>query len=128
MFLKWNWPGIFWAFLILILCSLPGSEIPEVPFLFDEFDKVVHFILYFVLAALLYRGLVNQNKYKLANQIILFMVFVICAFYGGIIELYQGFFIPERSADFYDFIADVAGCFFGLVVCKKIKLKFLQID
>jgi VanZ family protein len=119
MFLKWNWPGILWAFFIFFLCSLPGNDVPKVQFLFEDFDKVAHFGLFFILSALMYRGFRKQNSFLILYQFPCFLITVFCIIYGGGIELYQGYFVPDRSADVYDLIADIIGGIFSLILLKK---------
>jgi VanZ family protein len=119
MFLKWNWPGILWAFFIFFLCSLPGNDVPKVQFLFDDFDKVAHFGLFFILSALMYRGFTKQNSFSVLSQFPYFIITLFCILYGGGIELYQGYFVIDRSADKYDLVADIMGCIMSLTFLKK---------
>ena len=120
MFLKWNLPGIIWAFFIGYLCSLPGDEIPEVAFLPEGFDKAVHFGLFFILAILMSRGFKNQNNYLVLKKYALPIILLFCIFYGGVIEWFQGNFLIGRAADVYDWIADTVGAGFGMVFFNKI--------
>lgn len=39
--------------------------------------------------------------------------------YGGLIELYQGFLLPDRMADWADFAANCAGAIAGWVWVKR---------
>ena len=76
-----------------------------------HFDKVGHFIAFFVLAACLDLG----SKLK----VILAVVFL--ASYGIVVEFIQDS-IPGREASFADVIADVAGVLFYYFIFKKTAL------
>lgn len=65
---------------------------------FAHFDKVVHFGIFALLAALLWKG------FKLAPL----SAFILLGIYGGGIELVQHYF-TRRQGDWYDFAADMAG-------------------
>ena len=113
-FLKYNWPGISWALLILVLSSIttPSFRIPD---LFDLFapDKVAHFFFYGMYVVLFVRGFSNMppGNWWSRNQfsIPLFSGIV----YGGLIELYQGYILTNRVADYVDFIANCIGAVLG---------------
>ena len=112
-FIKHNWPGISWALFIFILSSIspPSFKIPD---LFDLFapDKVVHFFFYAILVILLTRGFrqmppgrIVRNQFSIA--------FFSSAIFGGLIELYQGFFLSDRTGDWVDFLANCVGATIG---------------
>jgi|WetSurMetagenome_2_1015567.scaffolds.fasta_scaffold593733_2 VanZ family protein len=108
--------SLIWALLILVLCSIPGSSIPKVRwFNIPNLDKIVHFLLYFPLAFFL------GAEFDLSKKTILritgpLIVMLIIALYGGLIEILQGKFFINRSADILDFLADVIGGLTGLTV------------
>ncbi len=57
-FIKYNSPSLLWALAILIMCLLPGKDIPGLGIF--EFDKIVHFIIYLLLALMMYYGWKKQ--------------------------------------------------------------------
>jgi hypothetical protein len=86
--------AIFWTIGIFIGCAMPGSDLPKVP-LFPNFDKLVHFIFFFVFMALWY--LVLQKNYIAQN---IFLFILLNAFlYGYALEFYQKFCVEGRSFD-----------------------------
>ena len=113
-FFHYNWPGISWALLILILSTItpPALEIPD---LFDLLapDKIAHFLFYAVFVILFTNGFSkmptgtrwsrNQFSIPLIGGII----------YGGLIEIYQGYILTNRTADYVDFIANCIGSLLG---------------
>ncbi len=99
---KTNYLIIIWiAFIIFVsFVRIPQGEGPQ---LFPYTDKVVHLFLYFILGILL--------SSKNTNPLWLWLF---AAFLGGSIEILQGLLTSYRSADFWDFMADMAGFAIGL--------------
>lgn len=104
-------PGFAWAIVILVLCGIPGRDIPHISFLeLLSFDKFVHALIFFILYFLLYRAFIKGNiAFTFERRIVLFFM---CIVYGGLLEVMQGLLFEERSADVFDFIANS----FGVIV------------
>lgn len=120
IFLKYNWPGISWALFILILSSITPPTI-YVPDFFDLFgpDKIVHFFFYGILVILLTRGfykMENENYFRNKFSIAFFS----SAIFGGLIEIYQGTILTNRTGDWVDFLANCIGATIGLIYVKII--------
>jgi VanZ family protein len=115
---KMKW-ALLWAVLIFILCAIPGHDIPHVSFLeLLEFDKFVHAGIFFVLMLFTTRGFLLQREGSSLSRNAKLIALLICVSYGGALELMQGAFFVERTADIYDFIANsfgamVAGIFYN---------------
>jgi len=126
MFFKYNKWAMFWALFILILCGIPGRDIPHSSFLeLLNFDKFVHAALFFVLVSLMVRGFVLQTDFSWLQRSSQLFAFVICIVYGGSLEILQGTLFEERSADAMDFIANSFGCVLGLILYNPIQNKLL---
>ncbi len=97
--------AILWTILIIIGCSLPGSDIPKLN-LIEHFDKLVHFTFFFAFFILWY--LYFHHKKHIIISLIL-----ISASFGFLIEWYQLHFVAGRSFDVWDGIADTIGAIFG---------------
>ena len=131
MFLKHTKWAMLWALLILILCGIPGRDIPHISFLeLLSFDKFVHAGIFFVLIALTIRGFYLQTTFNKVQKSAKLVSFLICVSYGGLLELMQDAVFAERSADVYDFVANSFGCLVGLFLYhwmeKKILIKFMK--
>ena len=116
-----NLPTILWALVILILCGMPGKDVPHISFLeLFQFDKLVHATIFFVLVIFALRGfrLQAKNKYLKTNAAMIAVASSVA--YGGILEILQGTIFSERSADIFDFIANSFGCFVALLLYPKI--------
>lgn len=115
---KYLLPVILWSLIILWLISIPGSNMPKTPLLaIPHFDKLVHFGIFAVFAFLLNYGLGKQAAvFCQKHQYIISLL--IGGVYSAGTELLQYFFIPARSGEFWDFLANLAGCVVGVLVFK----------
>jgi VanZ family protein len=115
MFFKYSLPALLWAFFIGVLCAIPGQDLPKSDwFELLKFDKFVHASLFGVLVFLMARGFRKQTSSSLFFKHAGILALLIAIPYGGILELMQGAFFENRSADIYDFIANSIGSFIGL--------------
>lgn len=103
-------PTIVWFCFSVWLFTLPGSAIPQ----FDLFtrlqgDKLIHALIFITLGLLFLLSLKTIlpcfRKYRIWYVLI---ITVIC-FYGLIIEFIQEKYIPYRSYDIGDVVADIVG-------------------
>lgn len=95
------------AYLTLVPSPLPEPPMP----LFDGADKVVHGLMFLVLAWCLNRD-ISRRKLLVAAV----AAFALATAYGGLIEVLQGTMQLGRSADVLDFVADVAGAAIGAII------------
>ena len=108
------------VFATLLFC-LPGDEIPDAGWLDDlQLDKVVHIGLFTMLVFLW--CLPMQSRFHEKRQLNKAHLWVALAFaaYGIVIEFIQRDFIPYRSFDFFDIVADVVGCVIGWIAARKL--------
>jgi VanZ family protein len=114
-------PLILYWIILFIGTSMPSDNLSS----FLEFgDKVKHFTAYLILAFLLGLNLHFQEKWKGVAVNYLIYTFIICTTYGVLDELHQ-ILVPNRSAEFLDWVADLlgstTGLFFSYVFLKFIK-------
>ncbi len=108
-----------WTICIQVLFCLPGSTLPDTGSLFEipNLDKVVHIIIFGTFVGLwcfyLSMKSFSQQKLKLA----FFIVFLLAAFNGIIIEYIQKYYIPNRSFDPGDIIADILSAAIAYGIC-----------
>ena len=92
--------------IIYFLSAIPSSHFK---FKFPPgTDKVVHAIIYFVLCWLARRAFYNQNVFLMLRNSSFLGAFIFSVVYGLLDEYHQKF-VPGRTADFYDLIADTGG-------------------
>ena len=111
---------LVWTFIIFYICLSPSEEIPKTKiFEIPYFDKIVHFGIYFVFSLIF--TIILESKKKNHQNIYIFNVSMTILF-GGLIEILQHYLPIERSADFYDFMADLFGTIAAVVIYLNTKL------
>ena len=115
MFFKHLWKALVWAAFILVLCILPAREIPDVKLI--NADKAVHVLVYVLLGFLTFRGFSQQTAFPSLRCFAVSWSFFYCTLYGGLLELVQHYFVPDRLGDWYDFAANTAGTIGVSVFC-----------
>jgi VanZ family protein len=112
-FVRYHLPTLFWGAVIITLMSIPTNYIPKVHIL--GYDKLGHSAFFLLLGFLVYRSIEHSKlKPKSSYRSIQFMLIIVGSF-GYLSELYQHF-IPGRSTDFYDWIADLIGAFGSVII------------
>jgi VanZ family protein len=79
------------------------------------FDKWVHIGLISILSFLFCWGIYKRNKNAEKNKSNFILTGIICLGYGIMIEFIQRDFIPNRSFDIGDVIADGVGSLAGVI-------------
>ena len=90
-------PACLWAVTIFVMSHQP--RLPAPPVAFEGFDKLLHASVYAVLALLLLFADRGRRPWLWVAA---------AALYGLSDELHQSF-VPNRTADSLDLLADVAG-------------------
>ncbi len=106
-------PAIAAAVVIFVLSSFPRLPTPEIGI--DYEDKLEHAIAYAFFAVLICRALYFQQTYLFWQRNHLSLSFVLGTLYGISDEFHQSF-VPGRTADVYDAIADGVGCIIGVYI------------
>jgi len=106
-------PCILYYAFITVISAVPGSiwsSVIQQPFL--HFDKLVHFFLYAFLGMVLARALSWEEYYHhLKRRWYLYFAFLI-PLVALVDEVHQ-FFVPNRSMQFIDWLADISGALCG---------------
>ena len=88
---------------------------------FDEFevvtdtDKYVHLSFYFFFTFIWYQYLVRRLENITKSKVRLYTFIWACS-YGIAIEVCQGLFTKDRSADYHDIIANSSGALLAILV------------
>ncbi|MEO6313313.1 MAG: VanZ family protein [Chitinophagaceae bacterium] len=109
-----------WTFLIQVLLCLPGSSLPSESNI-PNLDKVVHIILFGGLTGLWCYYYYLKGKPPARLKTIFFIIYLLAAFNGILLEFIQRDYIPNRSFDEGDIIADVLASSIAYGIC-NIKL------
>ncbi len=120
-FLKYNTPSILWAVFILVLCLMPGRELPSLTIW--EFDKIGHFGVYLILSMLMVYGWRKQKSFSFLHTKALLKILLITSVYGFAVEVMQELFTTDRHFDMLDALANstgaVVGSFFSAIFIKN---------
>jgi len=110
-------PILVYCLLIFIQSSYPSPDIgPDWTFK----DKVLHFAAYALLGALFLRAF-KTTRIKHHLKLILLLSILLSSLYGISDEIHQSF-VPFRSADAMDALADILGSAFGVYIFFKITI------
>ena len=98
--------------LIYYSSAIPGENIPKIDI--PNIDKLLHFVEYFILGALLVRAFSNSSD-KVNFKLILLLSVLIASIYGLLDEFHQSF-VPGRSPDIFDLFSDIIGSLLGALL------------
>ena len=115
--------SIIWIFIIIILILLPSNNLPSTNLKIKNLDKIVHFLLFGILAT------INFWETKKHNLNIKPYSLIISAFiFSFLTEISQLLFTTTRHFDLLDIVADNVGyiCLY-LTITYLYKHKILKI-
>ena len=109
--------AVSWFIIMCVLFFLPGSALPAEHgwMVLIRIDKLVHMFLFAILF-LEWRFAFN-SRLKFYTFWLLFAVVT----YGLAVELIQKYWIPSRTFDLYDLLADTIGALAGWLIYRYIK-------
>ena len=115
------YPSLIWFLIILIGSILPSSNVKEI----EVSDKIIHFVFYAIFSFFLF---FLSHKVTLGLDTLIkkwTFVFTIGTTVGLIIEFIQYTFIPSRSGEWLDVIANSVGILtmlFSIYLLKKMSV------
>jgi len=113
-FFAYWFPIFVYCLLIFIQSSRPSPDItPHWPYV----DKVLHFFAYALLSALFLRAF-NTTRIKNNLKLIFILSVLLSSLYGISDEIHQSF-VPYRTADPMDVLADILGSIAGVYLYQK---------
>lgn len=114
-------PGIIWWLVVLVLMCTPGKDFPSMGSWTEliSLDKIIHVSFFGLMVFLFCRPLYQNEGSKASKRQLFLKIAVACAIWGLTIEFIQHFWIPGRSLDIYDFVADSLGCLLAYLYCKR---------
>lgn len=104
----------YWLPPILYCLLIFGQSMLDFPVSkLQSFDKLLHFIVYFLLGILIFRAFSTISKSLHIVLVLIISVFV-SAVIGISDEVFQ-LFSPSRTVDRLDVLSDIAGSFCGMI-------------
>jgi VanZ family protein len=111
---KWPLPLIIWSILLLFLTWYPKIEIPNLGF--KAQDKAAHFMVFFILGLLSCRAFSKYEIKRMPDAVRVSLIFG--ASFGCIDEIVQ-IWIPGRTFDPLDGLANIIGVLFAVLLFRK---------
>ncbi len=110
-------PALGWGVIIFLIISLPSNALPSTEKLgIPHFDKIVHFMMYAILGALILLGYGRFRPNAVASKKQLVISLSAGVFYGIITEFLQHCCFPDRHGNIYDVLANGFGTVFGVLL------------
>ncbi|MBN1637610.1 MAG: VanZ family protein [Ignavibacteriales bacterium] len=116
-------PLVLYWIVLFIATSLSTQSLPK-PFVFS--DKVAHLLAYLILSFFVTLTLWAQEKFQLLKRRYFFFTITIVFLYGVFDEIHQSF-IPGRSCEFLDWVADATGAIIGTLIATLLIVKIKKI-
>jgi glycopeptide antibiotics resistance protein len=107
---KFFFLAIFWTILITTLSLITIERVPSFALKLQHKDKVVHFVFYFVFVIAWNLSLMQKLK-KIKVKVL-----SIAIVYGIVIEVLQYVLTENRTADFFDVLANSLGAILAFVL------------
>lgn len=127
-FVKSFWKTILWALIVLVLSTMSGKKVEEIPFMnIPNMDKVAHFGMYFILTFLLLFDFSRLKSDKTPGKKVILITLLLAIFFGGSMELLQEIPSLQRSTDIKDFMANSIGAFSAALSFRYIEGKITKL-
>ena len=106
--------AVIWFLLVTTLLCIPGTRLPKITWQ-DKIwlDKWVHIFLFMILVILWSKAYSHKKDTHSGSRKIFLQIMITGIVYGIAMEIVQKYFIPFRSFDLGDIIADAIGCVAG---------------
>jgi len=104
-----------WVLLIYVASSIHAVSLPTSIL---GFDKAIHFSIFFVLGALIVRAFHLRGLLEHSPIWYTLTASLLAALYGVFDEIHQGY-VPGRSVDYWDAVADAVGGIAGSITAFK---------
>jgi len=100
-----------WIIIVFVAIAWPSPDVPEIT-RFEFSDKIVHMILFGVVAFLLNESLAARGIEQRGSM---FIGLLGGSLYAGFAEIIQ-IFVPGRECSLYDFYAGVLGAVIAVII------------
>ncbi|HZI52910.1 MAG TPA: VanZ family protein [Chitinophagaceae bacterium] len=118
-------PAVAWLITCTIMLTLPASAFPSEKWYMKipMFDKWAHIGIFCILSFLFCWGIFKSGIFTDSLKRNFVQIGISCLLYGIVMELIQRYFIPNRSFDTGDVIADGVGSLAGVFYSFKAYIK-----
>lgn len=118
-------PAIFWWLFVLVLICTPGKDLPRLGSWTEiiSLDKIIHVLVFGAMALFFMMPFAQRISSAQAKKNLFLKLAIATALWGLTTEFIQRFWIPGRSFDLYDVVADSIGAFTAYFYAKKYLLE-----
>ena len=108
--------GVVIYTILITLASLYRFIVSPFALNFENSDKVLHCVSYFIFEVIWFFFLYFSTRISMNLRRSLWTSGVVCFVYGILMELAQGFLTTYRSMDWKDAIANTTGIVFAVII------------
>ena len=114
-------PAIVFFIVVIILVCLPGEALPkEHDWMSIAYvDKWVHTAMFGIMTFLFLLPVGHSTLYRQQRRHYFIRIGLSAVIWGLTTEYIQGFYIPTRSFDLYDWAADSLGVLIAFIYCRR---------
>lgn len=125
---KFLLPAILWAIFIYTLCLSSNGGFKSDLIFGISTDKLGHAFIFSVLVFFIMQGLSKYWRFPFLINKIRWIAVIVSIVYAIVIEIVQHYCTVDRIGDYWDLIADIIGCFAGLLMFHSVygNLKFME--
>ncbi len=121
MYWKHNLPAFLWAAMILLLCGIPGENLPDTSYWdFLHLDKLAHAGMFAILTVLMIVGHLKQHSSGILRYYAKSFTVLVSVLYGVLIEIGQRLLFVDRDLEVYDMLGNALGALLGVVAFRVI--------
>lgn len=108
--------GVILYSVLITLASLYRFIASPFSMDFENSDKILHFISYFIFEMIWFCFLYFSVKISMSKVKSLWVSAILCTSYGVLMELAQGYLTTYRAMDWKDAIANTTGIIFAVII------------
>lgn len=114
-------PAIVWTLIVLGLMCTPGKDLPDLGDWTEliKLDKLLHALFFGMSALFFMTPLLQKNLPKKELQQRFLKITIAICIWGFCTECIQYFWVPGRTFDPYDAVADAVGAILAYFFAKK---------
>lgn len=120
----YNTPATVWGILILYFSLLPSQSIP--PSLIEVSDLFLHVAIYAAFTSFYFGGNYFLNNRVFLNPSKRNLILAIVILISALIEVVQEQWIPGRSGEWLDLLANFSGALLGTVIVKTALARWVK--
>ena len=114
--------------LVFVLLSMPGNTFSNHPSWLNiyQIDKLIHLCLFGSLALSFFVRFEGANSLFLKSIRAKAFALIFCILYGIGMEYYQKYFVPSRSFEVKDMLADALGAILALPFFEIVRKRYFK--